>query len=49
MVLKVHRDTLNNMQRFWQCLMHKKVQFRSLSGAVVAMDTSARRAEHTYK
>jgi hypothetical protein len=49
MVLKVHRDTLNNIQRFWHVLMHKTVRFKTLADSVQAMDGSIRQADRVYK
>jgi hypothetical protein len=49
MALKVHRDALNCMQRFWHLLLHKRVQFRNLANTVQALDMSIRQAERVYK
>jgi hypothetical protein len=48
-VLKVHRETLNNILRFWQCLTHKNIKFRTLASTVQAMDASIRHADQVYK
>jgi hypothetical protein len=49
LVLKVHRDTLNIIQKFWQSLLHKNIKFRALAGTVQAMDASTRQADRVYK
>ncbi len=49
MLLKVHRETLANIQNFWQCLIHRTIRFRTLAHAVKSMDASIRQADRVYK
>jgi hypothetical protein len=49
MVIKVHRETLNTMQRFWQALTRKTVPFRTLAHTVRTLDDTIRQAERIYK
>jgi hypothetical protein len=49
MVIKVHRETLNTMQRFWQALTRKTVPFRTLAHTVRTLDDAIRQAERIYK
>jgi hypothetical protein len=49
MVLRVHRETLDIMQQFWQALMRKRVFVKKLADTVQALDLSIRQAERVYK
>jgi hypothetical protein len=49
MVVKAHREALDNIQHFWKCVMHRTVKFRTLAVVVKDMDSTIRLADRVYK